>query len=335
MNGANPAMIDRLRVAIKRRLVALGLLSLPLPFWPAWWCGQEADAVFEARSFSVFAPLVAEVTRNLDADIGVNRFQTGSWQYDGEWNLVTWQATAVGLCQLILRFPEQKASLAPLVERALDRLLATETRRFDTRSWGEDALAGLDGNHGHLAFLGYANVALSLWRSIEPQNRFADWNDRMSEALEKRFAASQLGLVETYPREVYPVDNTPALASLGLWHRATGRGDQDLLKRLLQNFRERYRDSGSGLLFQCVRVDNGEPLDKPRASGTAFAAFWLSLIDPTLSRELYQSLKESCQANFFGFTAFTEYPPSVEPGTGDVDSGPVIFGLSFSGTAFG
>lgn len=328
-------LFQRLRSAVRRRLIVLFLVAIPVPFWPAWWCGREADAVFDARSFEPFAPLVAQVEQCIGNGVRTDRSITGHWQYDGEWNLVTWQMSGIGLCQLVKRFPEQKSRLAPLIERSIDRLLDPATREFETRSWNEDAIDGMPGPKGHLAFLGYANVLLSLWRTIEPENRFAAINDRISEALVRRYASSPIGLIETYPREVYPIDNTPALASLALWQRATGRGGDPLLPRLLEQFQRRYRDPVSGLLYQRVFSDSGLPDDKPRASGTALAAYFLSFADPALSRDLYQSLKTSCRADLFGFTAFLEYPPNVAAGEGDVDSGPVIFGLSFSGTAFG
>ncbi len=327
------SILSRLGIAIRQRIVVLVLIAIPIPFWPAWWCGREADSFFVGDSFETFAPLVAEAAHSLQSDSGAGHSPTGDWQYDGEWNLVTWQMNGIGLCQLIDRFPDRKSRLAPLVELSIDRLLEPKTRAFDTRRWNEDALEGLSGTRGHLAFLGYANALLSFWRKIEPHNRFAEINDRISEALLQRFRSSPLGLIETYPQEVYPVDNTPALASLALWRKATGQKANPLLPGLVRRLREQYRDAVSGLLYQSVLAGNGMPADKPRVSGTALAAYFLSFVDPALSRELYGSLK-ACRKELAGFTAFLEYPANVAPGDGDVDSGPVVFGLSVSGTGF-
>ena len=47
-----------------------------------------------------------------------------------------------------------------------------------------------------------------------PVSRFDATHDGIAVALARRFMAAPSGLVETYPGEVYPVDNTAALALL-------------------------------------------------------------------------------------------------------------------------
>ena len=52
------------------------------------------------------------------------------------------------------------------------------------------------------------------------------------------------------------------------------------------------------------------------------------------SRELYDALRKSCGTSWAGFGLVKEYPPNVKAGWGDIDSGPVVLGVSFSGTGF-
>jgi hypothetical protein len=63
------------------------------------------------------------------------------------------------------------------------------------------------------------------------------------------------------------------------------------------------------------------------------AAYFLSFSDPTQSQLLYESMRDELHASLLGFGAMREYPRGVQ-GRGDIDSGPVILGLSISSTGF-
>jgi hypothetical protein len=107
------------------------------------------------------------------------------------------------------------------------------------------------------------------------------------------------------------------------------------LARGLEAMRARGIDAATGLLFQAVTVDEAAPVDSPRASGSALAAYFLSFADPGMSRGLFRALKAQFRT-VLGFGGVLEYPPAVQK-RGDVDSGPVLlgFGVSASGFALG
>ena len=73
---------------------------------------------------------------------------------------------------------------------------------------------------------------------------------------------------------------------------------------------------------------------KPRGSGTAIAAYFLSFSNPDLADTLYAGLTAAGPRTALGFTALREYPSGVV-GHGDVDSGPIIAGVSVGATGFG
>jgi hypothetical protein len=96
----------------------------------------------------------------------------------------------------------------------------------------------------------------------------------------------------------------------------------------------RYLDPASGLMVQAVEAGSGTWRDAPRASGTALAAYFLSFADRDLSGRMLAALERSCATRWLGFGLIREYPPAGPGGRGDIDSGPVLFGMSFSGTGF-
>jgi len=301
--------------------------------WPRWWCGREIEAAWRGDD-AVLVPLVNEVVAQVQRDLGSAAFRTGSWQFNGEWNLVTRQMAALGLAQTILARPAWRPALLPVIEACVEQLLATETRAYDAQSWGgEDPLSSLAGPHGHVGYLGYAGVALNLYRAVGGQ-RFASESVAITDALARRLEASPIGLLETYPGECYPVDNTTAFAAIALFDRATGADHSALLRRLLENLATRYLERTSGLLVQAVDARTGAWRDQPRASGSALAVYFIGFVERALSRRIYNALQNSCGVTGLGFAAVNEYPATVTPGRGDVDSGPIVFGLSVSGTGF-
>jgi hypothetical protein len=174
---------------------------------------------------------------------------------------------------------------------------------------------------------------LSLHRLIYPDSKYASLNDRMTGALEHRFARSPTSLIATYPSEVFPVDNAAGIASIALHARATRQAVPAIVSRWSVAVRERYVHRPSGLLIQMVKP-NGMPLDAPRGSGTALAAYFLAFADPAFSKELHYAVERELARDVLGFRLVSEYPDSVTRGRGDIDSGPLVFGLSVSATGF-
>jgi hypothetical protein len=95
-------------------------------------------------------------------------------------------------------------------------------------------------------------------------------NDAISAALERRFRDSSIGMVETYPGEIFPVDDAACIASLAVHARAAGQPLPSVVAQWSEVVRRRYVDGTTGLLYQIAGTD-GVPIDAPRGSGTALA----------------------------------------------------------------
>jgi hypothetical protein len=269
----------------------------------------------------------------LERDLTRGHYTTGSSQFNGEWLFGTYLMAGLGFGQMALQHPElQEQSLASM-RTCIHRLLAPDVRAFDSETWKNDAWDTLDTDQDHAAYLGYLNLLLSFHRRLDPQSEFAALNDRITTALVRRLEASPTRLIQSYPNEVYPVDNCAAFGSIGLHALATGADRSAFLQAWTQNLRARYIDSQSGLLYQAVDCGSGKPCDHPRGSGTALAVYFLSFADAQLSRDLYQATRTNLFRTVFGFGGVREYPVPVEA-AGDIDSGPVVFGFGLAPTGF-
>jgi hypothetical protein len=92
-------------------------------------------------------------------------------------------------------------------------------------------------------------------------------------------------------------------------------------------------DSKSGMLYQSADAHSGAIHDKGRASGTTISVYFLSFADAELSGQLFKAIATTQRSNVAGFTGIREYPPGQD-GLGDVDSGPLIMGLSPTASVF-
>jgi hypothetical protein len=264
-----------------------------------------------------------------------DNFSTGSSQFDGEWLFGSYLMAGIGFGQLISLHPEEATTALPLMEQCITRILEDDVRDFDRKSWKSDPILTLDSlDEHHAAYLGYLNVLLGLFRLHSPQNCYAELHDQITESLIARLEHSDIGLLLTYPGEVYPVDNCAVVGSIGLHARATGADHRALISEWVTTCREDYLDAETGLLIQAVGYVNGTPIDMPRGSGTTLGSFFINFADPELSASLTAAVREHLFGTMLGFGGVGEYLPDVPNGMGDIDSGPILFGYGLSATGF-
>lgn len=329
MNQARPSRRIRLvRLLLVNLAVVAGAVIVPHR-----WCAWQArpwlrhDPVVEARLANGVAGWVKD-------GVAGQAFQTGDAQFDGEWLFGTYVMAGLGFGQSALRHPETKAEYGRLMEQCIAHLLTADVRAFDRRMWGNDPLESLDGNDAHAAYLGYFNLLLGLHRAVDPASPHAALNDRITAALIRRIDASPFGLLESYPREIYPVDNAAAIGSIGLHARVSGADHSALLRRWSAACRARWIDARTGLLIQAINPADGTPADLPRGSGTTLGLYFLSYADPALSKTLYDAARRELFGHFIGFGGVREYARDVKGERGDIDCGPIVFGFGLSPTGF-
>jgi len=329
-----------------RTLIALLAFVLGLGTIPHRVCERDAAAYYRGDAAPVDA-LAASVAQWTGSELSPASFATGSARFDGEWLFGTYMMAAMGFGQvaLVSRQDSDEARAAQNVtrmEHCLDAMLSPAARAFDRDAWTLDAIASLDApphstrDRGHVAYLGYAGLALGLHRVLVPSSRFDAVHDAIAKGLARRFEASRTGLVETYPGEVYPVDNTAALGALALHAKATHAAAAAGFARGLDAIRTHGVERQTGLLVQAVDATTSAPRDPGRGSGTALAAYFLGYADAALSASLYRAIRKELFRTVIGFGAVLEHPSDFGRGSGraDVDSGPIAFGFGVSATGF-
>jgi hypothetical protein len=207
-------------------------------------------------------------------------------------------------------------------------------RDFGRDAWhGEDVMASLAGPHGH-AYMAYPALAVGMARLLDPAfpAELARQHDALVAAFERRLLASPTGLIETYPGEAYPTDTAAVAAAIAVHGRVTGADHARVLAHWAARVRAVQIDPKSGYVHQRMSASTGRPHDAPRGSGTGLAAYFAGFADRALARDLAAALVRH-ESTFMGYGAIREYAEG-HAGRGDVDSGPVLFGVSVAATGF-
>ncbi|GIG87127.1 hypothetical protein Pen02_20630 [Plantactinospora endophytica] len=206
--------------------------------------------------------------------------------------------------------------------------------RLDSPAGREPFSPDLTPSYG-VFYRGWANwlrggvLSLQPDRSRDPAElaRFTD----DSVALGAAFDASASPYLPAYPGQAWPVDSTVAVASLRLHDALLPARFGGTVDRWLAGVRQRL-DPGTGLLPHRVDAETGEPVEVARATSQSMLLRFLVDVDPAFAREQYLGFRDRFVPTPLGLgPAVREYPTGMS-GPGDVDSGPLLLGVSLSAT---
>jgi hypothetical protein len=227
---------------------------------------------------------------------------------------------------------------------ALYGLTAVDLNDLDAARW---ALARLDSDAGRAPFTGemplrngvfyrgWLNwlrggiLSLQPATSRDPAELRAFETD--SAEIAAAFDASPTPFLAAYPGESWPVDSTVAIASLRLHDKlVTPRFDVTAI-RWLANVQARL-DPATGLMPHTADVDTGEPTSGAQGTSQSLINRFLPEIDAPFATQQYTRFRTWFLAAPLGLgPAVREHPTGVN-GPENVDSGPLLLGVSLSAT---
>jgi hypothetical protein len=151
-----------------------------------------------------------------------------------------------------------------------------------------------------------------------------------SAAIASAFSESGTPFLAAYPGRAWPVDSSVAVASLRLHDRLFGQRYGPVIDAWLSQVQSRL-DPATGLVPHQVDA-SGNQLSGARATSQSMLQRFLAEIEPGFARDQYQRFRSLFVAHplLLG-PAVREYPRGTD-GPGDVDSGPLVLGVSLSAT---
>jgi hypothetical protein len=315
----------------KRALGFVISLAVALALVPRTLAGLDATRWYDGE-LATQDRLARDVSRRVLAEPGLHFFHTKSSRFDGQSAIAIYQMTILGLGQIILDHPEKRDEYLPAMRSAADRMLDPRTLEYATSVWRHNGLLHMGKGEGH-AYLGYVNLALGMLRRIDPDTKHRAQHDRISAEFAERLAASPTGMLETYPGETWPPDVAAVAGSVGLHAQVSGIDRSEMLRIWSERFAKCAIDPASGYLVQRVRTGTCTAIDAPRGSGTAVGSYFIGFAVRDLSARLHRALHENGRRSWVGFGGIREYPAG-HAGKGDVNAGPILFGVSVGATGF-
>jgi hypothetical protein len=216
--------------------------------------------------------------------------------------------------QVGLDDPARSADATTQVRWALDRIASpTGTAPFEESlkpQYGVFYAGWTNWLRGGLIALGHSDAA--------------DRDTFTSESVEiaTAFRTTRSPFLAAYPGQAWPVDSVVAIASLRLYDAVVAPRFGQIARNWVTTAKTKL-DPATGLLpHQVVPQTSGA-----RGSSQAMIQRFLIDIDPDFARTQYEIFKDK----FVTGLGVREYPKGTS-GPGDVDSGPLVFGMSLSAT---
>jgi hypothetical protein len=144
----------------------------------------------------------------------------------------------------------------------------------------------------------------------------------------KAFDSSPTPFLVSYPGEAWPVDSVVAIASLRA-HDAilTPRFGATIDRWLIET--QKHLDPKTSLIPHRVDPFTGQPLEPARGTSQSMINRFLVEIEPVWAGEQYERFRRTFVVTRLGLPGVREFPDGVD-GSADVDSGPLLFGVSMS-----
>ena len=183
-------------------------------------------------------------------------------------------------------------------------------------------------------YLGWKNYLLSKILCIDTNfsnaNKYKKAFVEQCESIDNALQQSPTPYLESYESQTWPADMFVAMASLKQHDQLFIPKYKATLHQWINKI-QLLLDSKSNMLPHSVESKTGKPTEGSRGSSMSLMLRLLAEIDPEMAQQQYKLYKKYFVTTTCGLPSIREYPKGTE-GQGDIDSGPVIFGIGFSAT---
>lgn len=181
-------------------------------------------------------------------------------------------------------------------------------------------------------YRGWQNYLLGKIISIQAKANRAeiDMFKKNCNEIADAFSSSPNPYLHSYRNASWPADAFVAMASLKLYDQLFEIKYDTLIQNWLTKVKTNL-DPATGLVPHEMDNTSGKILEGARGSSISLMLLFLSDLDKDFAKQQFAHYKKYFLIACMGLPAIREYPMGKE-GQGDVDSGPVVFAMSFPGT---
>ena len=253
-------------------------------------------------------------------------------QFQGEWAIYSCSMTCKALANIAALYPQNvyKEQIARIISIAM----SVEIRGYDAERWDEDPFIGLDGNVSHLSYYSHLAWMIGEYKLVYNDHQFDTLYHSLCRAMYRRISDSPILNIPTYPFEqIYIPDMLVAIVALNIYSKIYHGKYQDLVQKWINTAKREWMDQKTGLLASLMSI-GGTISPMIKGSYSALNCYYLSLIDTDFAKQQFQILKKYFKQTLPFIAGIKEYHTKKCLFGLDIDAGPIVFGLSPSGTGF-
>ncbi|MCB9191953.1 MAG: hypothetical protein H6602_09850 [Flavobacteriales bacterium] len=146
------------------------------------------------------------------------------------------------------------------------------------------------------------------------------------------FSNGRTPFLDSYPGMAWPADNLMAAASVANYNKLNGNKYSDFIEAWVKQVKGSL--DSHGLIPHRTFSGSTEMVEGARGSSQSLMLSVLAEVDAEMARSHFQKYKELFLVYRVGLPGILEYPKGKE-GSGDIDSGPVLFGVGGSASIVG
>lgn len=254
-------------------------------------------------------------------------------QFQGQWAIYACSMTACALCNLIRVYPELREKYLGNVVKLIEQTNTPTIRYYDTEWWNEDAMESLDGDASHMTYISILAWMIGNYRLAGGDHRYDILHKKLCDTLNRRMLATHDLNLPSFPNgTIFLPDMMFSALALKEYDCIHGETYLSTISKWVDNLKARYMEPKTGLLASTIFRN----LTLGRVSGaySGLNTTGLSIIDKQFGAEQMQKMKEELIITFGKYAAVQEYLTMAPKFIFDIDAGPVVYGISPSGTAF-
>lgn len=253
-------------------------------------------------------------------------------QYQGQWAIYACSMTAFALVNIIRMTPTLTNKYLGSVSALIEMVLSPEIRYYDTMQWKEDALRSLAGNRSHMTYLSILAWMITNYRMAGGDDRYDDLLNDICYTLARRMGSSRDLNLPSFPNGiVFLPDMMFAVIALKNYGILNEGNYDNLVSDWLLRAKTDWIDKKTGLLISQY-YPNGRR-STMYGSYAALNCSCLTMLDDEFAYSQYSLLKK-----YFGrlgrYCGIKEYLHKNPKWGFHIDAGPIIQGLSPTGTSF-
>ena len=257
-------------------------------------------------------------------------------QFQGEWAIYSCSMTCAALANIAILYPKNKESSIKFIGKIIDIALSEEIREYDRLRWREDPIDGIYGDLSHISYYSHLAWMISRYKQIGGNGKYDGLYHSLCKAMNRRIRQSQCLNCRTYPGEQFYVpDMLVAIVALSNYSSQYDGEFSTTVNMWIERAQKEWIDKETGLLASFLDYEDGttQIIQPVKGSYSALNCYYLSLVDPDFAKEQYECFLKNFRQRF-PITGISEYHDGYCLFGMDIDAGPIVFGLSPSGTGF-